>query len=368
MGPLTGIKVVEIAALGPAPFCAMLLADLGADVLRVDRPGGTHLLRPDPKRDLLNRGKRSVEVDLKDPRGIELVLRLCERAEVLIEGFRPGVMERLGLSPSTCQARNPKLVYARMTGFGQDGPLAKSAGHDLNYVALSGALHAMGNRGEPPTLPLNLVGDFGGGGMMLAFGIACALLEARKSGQGQIIDASMVEGAALLTTMIHGLMASGLWRDERGTNLLDGAAHFYSTYETADGKWISLGPIEPQFYAEFLRRAGLDEAEYSGQFDEAQWPRLKEKLANVFRQKTRDEWTALLEGTEACYAPVLSLSEAAAHPHNRARGSFVEQDGITQPRPAPRFSRTDAALRGPPPLPGEQGESALLDWEVTRPA
>ena len=362
MGPLTGIRVLEIAALGPAPFCAMLFADLGADVLRVDRSGTSHLRMPDPRRDLLNRGKRSVAIDLKHPRGIETVLRLCERSAVLIEGFRPGVMERLGLSPASCQARNPKLVYARMTGFGQDGPLAKVAGHDINYVALSGALHSIGSRGEPPAVPINFVGDFGGGGMMLAFGIACALLEAQRSGRGQIIDASMVEGAALLTTMVHGLMANGLWRDERGTNLLDGAAPFYSTYETRDAKWISLGPIEPQFYAEFLRRAGLDPNEYAPQLDPADWPRLKAKLVEVFKEKTRDEWTALLEGTEACYAPVLSLGEAAAHPHNRARGSFVERDGITQPGPSPRFSRTGTELRSPPPLPGEQTESALLDW------
>ena len=361
MGPLAGVKVVEIAGLGPGPFCAMLLADMGADVLRVERAGGGFAIA-EPKRDLMNRNRRSVAVDLKHPRGAEVVLRLCARADALIEGFRPGVMERLGLGPDDCLARNPRLVYGRMTGFGQTGPLAKAAGHDLNYIALSGALHAIGRAGEKPVVPLNLVGDFGGGGMLLAFGVACALFEARGSGRGQVVDAAMVDGSSLLMTLFHGLGAMGLWSDARGTNLLDGGAHFYDTYETKDGRHVSVAALEPKFYAELVRLTGADPARFASQLDPSTWPALRDELAALFRTKTQGEWCALLEGSDACFAPVLSMAEAAAHPHARARSAFVEQDGVTQPAPAPRFSRTPPELRRGPPSPGEHTDTALADW------
>jgi alpha-methylacyl-CoA racemase len=362
MGPLKGIKVIEIAGIGPGPFCAMMLADMGADVLRVDRAvkGGGGVVAA--KNDLLNRGKRSIAVDLKKPEGIETILKLVEGADVITEGFRPGVMERLGLGPDVVLKRNPKIIYGRMTGFGQEGPMALAAGHDINYIALSGVLHAFGNKGGKPVPPLNLVGDFGGGGMMLAFGIVCALIEAQRSGNGQVVDAAMVDGAAVLSTMIYGMTGTGFWKDERGVNLLDTGAHFYDTYETKDGKWISIGSIEPQFYAELVERAGLDKEAFAPQMDRAQWPALKEKIATVFKQKTRAEWDALMEGSDVCYAPVLSFGEAPKHPHNVHRKTFVEVEGVVQPAPAPRFSRTKAEIRSAPPVPGAHTDSALAEW------
>ena len=318
----------------------MLLADMGAEVISVARRSSSA-----PRTaQVSERGKRTVAINLKSADGVEAVLRLCERADVLIEGFRPGVMERLGLGPDACLARNPRLVYGRMTGWGQTGPLAEVAGHDINYISLSGALHAIGRAGERPVPPLNLVGDFGGGGMFLAFGVMCAVFEARRSGSGQVVDASMVEGSAALMHMMHSMRAQGFWKDERGVNLLDGAAHFYDTYETADGKYLSVGSIEPQFYKLLVERAGLDAKEFAPQLDPAGWPRLKARLAEVIRGRTRDEWAAIFEGTDACVAPVLSMSEAPGHPHNRARGSFVEIAGVSQAAPAPRFSRTEASV------------------------
>ncbi|WP_439814651.1 CaiB/BaiF CoA transferase family protein [Zavarzinia sp. CC-PAN008] len=357
MGPLSGVKVIEIAGIGPGPFCAMILADMGADVLRIDRAGakGSRL-------DLLNRGKRSMSADLKNPAAIETVLKLIEKADVLTEGFRPGVMERLGLGPDVCLARNPKLVYGRMTGFGQTGPMAKAAGHDINYIAMAGMLHMIGNRGGKPVPPVNFVGDFGGGGMMLAFGIACALLEAKASGKGQVVDAAMVDGAAVLGTFAYGAHKAGTWKDERGANVIDSGAHFYDTYETKDGRYISIGSIEPQFYEELIRLANLDRETYKPQMDRAQWPVLKEKIAAVFKEKTRDEWCAIMENSDVCFAPVLSPFEAPNHPHNVHRGTFIEVDGVVQPGPAPRFSRTTPEVRGPAPLPGEHTDAALGEW------
>ncbi|RJF87347.1 CoA transferase [Oleomonas cavernae] len=360
MGPLKGVKVIEIAGLGPGPFCAMLLADMGADVVRIDRAGGGGLF--DPKFDFLNRGKRSVALDLKKPEGIEAILKLVEQADIITEGFRPGVMERLGLGPDVCLARNPKIVYGRMTGFGQDGPMAKAAGHDINYIAMSGMLHAIGHAGGKPVPPLNLVGDFGGGGMFLAFGLVSALLESKTSGKGQVVDATMIDGAAVLGTMMYSLSAQGVWRDERGVNMLDTGAHFYDTYETSDGKHVSIGSIEPQFYAELLRLAALDPAVFGMQMDIGRWPEMKDKLAAVFKQKTRDEWCAIMENTDVCFAPVLSLLEAPRHPHNVARGTYFEQNGHVQPAPAPRFSRTRPDLPAIPPTPGANTDQALADW------
>ncbi|GGB53605.1 alpha-methylacyl-CoA racemase [Tistrella bauzanensis] len=359
MGPLQGIRVVEIAGLGPGPFCAMLLADMGADVLRIERSTGSGLF--EPKFDLTNRGKRSVVIDLKKPEGIAAVLKLVESADIITEGFRPGVMERLGLGPEACLARNPKLVYGRMTGFGQTGPLAKVAGHDINYIAMSGALHAIG-AADKPVPPLNLVGDFGGGALYLAFGLVSALLETRRSGQGQVVDATMIDGAASLMTMMYGMAAAGGWEDRREANLVDGGAHFYDTYETADGLHVSIGSIEPQFYAELVRLAGLDPETFAPQNDKAQWPALKVKLAEVIRTRTRDEWCAIMEGTDVCFAPVLSMFEAPEHPHNRARGTFIEIDGVVQPGPAPRFSRTMPDQPTPPPAPGTHTDQGLADW------
>ena len=316
----------------------------------------------DPERppgDLLARGRRSIGVDLKSPEGVEVVLALVETADALIEGFRPGVTERLGIGPDECLARNPRLVYGRMTGWGQDGPYASTAGHDINYIALAGALDPIGRAGGPPTPPLNLVGDFGGGGMMLAFGVACGIIEARTSGEGQVIDAAMVDGAASLMTMTHGFRAMGVWNDERGTNMLDTGAHFYDVYETADGRYVSIGSIEPQFYAELLRLTGLEGEELPWQLDRAHWPAMKERLADIFRSKTRDEWCALMEGTDVCFAPVLSIPEAVAHPHNVARGTFVEVAGVPQPGPAPRFARTPADVPSPPAHPGQHTDDVL---------
>jgi alpha-methylacyl-CoA racemase len=360
MGPLAGVRVVELAGIGPGPFCAMLLADLGADVLRVDRPA---ISRPGWPT-VLARGRRSVAVDLKHPDGAGVVLDLVAAADALVEGFRPGVAERLGIGPDACLARNPRLVYGRVTGWGQQGPWRLAAGHDIDYVALAGALHPIGQAGGPPVPPLNLLGDFGGGGMLLALGVVAALLEAGRSGTGQVVDAAMVDGAALLTTQFHELLAAGLWREERGANLLDGGAPFYGVYETADGRHLAVGALEPQFWAELLRRLGLDAGDLPAQLDRDGWPLLRERLAALFRTRTRDEWSELLAGTDACVAPVLGLAEAPAHPHNRARGTFVDVGGVVQPAPAPRFSRTPADPPVPPARPGEHTDRALADWGV----
>lgn len=345
-GPLAGFKVVEFAGIGPGPFCAMLLADLGAEVLCIARPGGQGAAGP-----VLGRSRQTVEIDLRQPEGAQQALALVAKADALIEGFRPGVMERLGLGPDVCLAANPRLVYGRMTGWGQHGPLAHAAGHDINYIAITGALQAIGRRGEAPVPPLNYVGDFGGGAMLLAVGLLSALLEAGRSGQGQVVDAAMTDGAALLSAMMFGFKAQGQWRNERGTNLLDGGAFFYDTYACADGRYLALGPIEPQFYAELRQRVGLaDDPDFDRQMDPRAWPALREKLAAVLRTRTRDEWCAVLEGTDACVAPVLDWDEAPRHPHNVARQTFVSVDGVVQPAPAPRFSRStpDAPQAGRP--------------------
>jgi alpha-methylacyl-CoA racemase len=363
-GPLAGIKVVEITGIGPGPFCAMMLADLGADVLRIDRAAAVRSALPDkPLSDVLARGRRSIGVDLKNPEGVELVLKLIEKADVLTEGFRPGVMERLGLGPDVCLKRNPKLVYGRMTGFGQEGPMAQAAGHDINYIALAGALAHIGREGDKPLPPLNLVGDFGGGGMLLALGVCAALVERGRSGKGQVVDAAMVDGAATLMAFIHGFYASGGW-GERGTNLLDTGAHFYDTYETKDGKYVSIGSIEPQFYAELLEKTGLDKEALPGQMDRSQWRAMKQRLTALFKTKTRDEWCALMEGSDVCFAPVLTIPEAYQHPHNIARRTFVDVAGVTQPAPSPRFSRTPGEIKRPPPHPGQHTSEALADWGI----
>ena len=361
MGPLEGLKIVEIAGIGPGPFCAMMLSDMGAEVLRIDRIGRSSFFG-DPKFDVSARGRRSVAVDLKKPEGAAATLRLIEQADALLEGFRPGVMERLGLGPDMCLARNPRLVYGRVTGWGQDGPLAQAAGHDINYIALAGVLHAIGPRGEKPVPPLNLIADYGGGGMLLAFGMVCALHETQRTGKGQVVDAAMIDGASALMAFFHGLRAAGLWTDERGANLLDGGAHFYGTYETADGRWVAVGALEPQFYSLLLERAGITDPEFDDQMDWSKWPELGRTLAAIFRTKTRDEWCDIMEGTDACFAPVLSFDEAMAHPHNVARQMFVEVEGMRQPAPAPRFSRTKPEVQGPPPEPGQHTEAALADW------
>ena len=366
-GPLAGVRVIELAGIGPGPFCALMLSDMGADVIRVDRVEAVRGGDPaTPPADVMNRGRRSVGIDLRNPAGAELLLRLAEHADALIEPFRPGVAERLGVGPEACLARNPRIVYGRMTGWGQDGPYARAAGHDINFVALAGALHPIGRQGQPPTPPLNLVGDFGGGGMLLAFGIVCGVLEAGRSGQGQVIDAAMVDGAAALTTMFHGLRAMGIWDDERGTNLLDSGAHFYDVYETADGQHVAIGSIEPKFYAELIRLTGLADEDLPWQHDKSQWPALKERFATVFRSRTRDEWCSLMEGTDVCFAPVLSLGEAPDHPHNTHRGTFLELDGVVQPAPAPRFSRTPGRVQRPPAHAGQHTDEALVDWGVDR--
>jgi alpha-methylacyl-CoA racemase len=360
-GPLRGLRVVELAGLGPAPFAAMLLADLGADVVRVDRAGVASPLPGDPRSDLLNRGKRSIIVDLKHPRGPDLVLDLAERADVLLEGYRPGVVERLGVGPDAALRRNPRLVYGRMTGWGQDGPLAASAGHDVNYVALTGALHAIGRAGGPPQVPLNLLGDFGGGALYLVVGVLAAL----RSGRGQVVDAAIVDGAAHLTTMAYGMLAAGTWRDSRGENLLDSGAPFYDVYATADGRYVAVGALEPKFYAELLRLLGLDgDPDLPDRLDVARWPELRRRFAEAFARRTRDEWTEIFEGTDACVAPVLSLAEAPEHPHLAARGTFTRADGVVQPAAAPRFSATPAAPGGPPPAPGEHTAEILTDWRL----
>ncbi len=359
MGPLDGVRVVELAGIGPGPFCAMLLADMGAEVLRVDRPASGAGMWPP----LMTRGRRSVAVDLKHPDGAEVVRRLAGAGDVLLEGFRPGVAERLGVGPDACLARNPRLVYGRMTGWGQDGPRSNTAGHDINYLALAGALHPIGRRGEAPLPPLNLLGDFGGGGMLLAFGVACALLEAGRSGRGQVVDAAIVDGSALLTTMIHELAGLGLWRWERGVNLLDGGAPFYDTYETADGGHVAVGALEPEFYRELLAVLGLDgEDDLPAQLDRERWPELRERIAEAIRGRSRDEWAALAEGRDACLTPVLSPAEAPGHPHNTARGVFATTAHGPRPAPAPRFSRTPPGPPGPVPAPGGDTDGALPDW------
>ncbi|MEK6192663.1 MAG: CoA transferase [Deltaproteobacteria bacterium] len=363
MGPLEGIKILEVGGIGPGPFCGMMLSDMGADIVRIERRGGLSLT--DPKYDLLTRNRRSVFIDLRKPEGVETVLKMVEQVDALQEGFRPGVMEKLGLSPEVCLERNPKLVYGRMTGFGQEGPLAKAAGHDINYISMSGALHAIGRKGEKPVPPLNLVGDFGGGGMMLAFGMVCALFEAQKSGKGQVVDTAMIDGSAALMAMIYGLKAAGLWTDRCGVNLLDTGAHFYDTYETADGKFISIGSIEPQFYALLLELAEIDDPEFKEQFDRTKWSSLKTKLDDLFKTKTRDVWCDLMEGTDICFAPVLSLDEAPQHPHNQKRMTFVEVEGVVQPAPAPRFSRTKPELKTAPPIPGQDTQLVLEDFGLT---
>jgi len=355
MGPLSGMRIVELAGIGPGPFCGMMLSDMGAEVIRVDRKSN----RPARSGDVLARNRQSIAVDLKSPEGVETVLRLVESADALFEGFRPGVTERLGLGPDDCLARNPKLVYGRMTGWGQDGPLAQAAGHDINYIALTGALHAIGRKGERPVPPLNLVGDFGGGGMLLAFGMVCALLEAQKSGKGQVVDAAMTDGASSLMAMFYTMGAAGAFTDQRGTNLLDGGAHFYDTYETSDGKYVCIGSIEPQFYALLVEKAGLDADQFAPQMDQSHWPQLKQTLTEVFKSKTRDEWCDIMEGSDVCFAPVLSVFEAPEHPHNKARETFVEVDGVVQPAPAPRFSRTAPEIRNSARAAGEDNETVL---------
>ena len=362
-GPLAGVRIIELAGLGPAPFAGMMLADAGADIIRVDRRDRASYPPDDePDSDLLNRGRRSVAVDLKHPGGAELVLRLAERADGLIEGFRPGVAERLGIGPDQCRSRNRALVYGRMTGWGQSGPMAQRAGHDIDYIALAGVLGHVGRAGEPPVPPINLVGDFGGGGMLLAFGMVSAILSARQTGAGQTIDAAMVDGAAALMTMMHTFRSTGSWTDQRGTNMLDTGAHFYEVYQASDGGYLAVGAIEPQFYAELLRVLGLDARTLPDQLDRSAWPQLKKLFAEIFATRTRDEWTAAFAGTDACVAPVLSMGEAASDPHNAHRQTFVEVAGVVQPAPAPRFSATPGAIRRPPPRPGHGADDALADW------
>lgn len=364
-GPLHGYRVIEIAGIGPGPFAAMMLADMGAEVIRVERTQAVRGPAPDtPGFDALQRGRRNIAVDLKHPDGVATLLRLVESADALIEGFRPGVMERLGVGPDVCLGRNPRLVYGRMTGWGQSGMYAQAAGHDINYIALAGALAHYGRAGEAPVPPLNMVGDFGGGGMFLAFGVVCALLEAQRSGMGQVVDAAMVDGAAVLMTMFWAFKAIGAFDEHaRGTNLLDTGAHFYDVYRCADGQYVSIGSIEPQFYAELLRLTGLEgDPEFAKQMDKASWPHLKQRLAEVFATKTRDEWCSIMEATDVCFAPVLTMSEAAAHPHNVERGTFIEIAGVPQPAPAPRFSRTVAEVAMPPAHPGQHTREVLLDW------
>ena len=366
MGPLSGKRIVEIAGIGPGPFCAMLLADLGAEVVRVDRASAVPDIMPDsPNLDLLNRGRRSVGVNLKTPEGIETVLKLVQESDALIEGFRPGVAERLGIGPEECLARNPKLIYGRMTGWGQEGTYSSMAGHDINYIALSGVLGMIGREGGKPIPPVNLVGDFGGGGMLLALGICAALVETAKSGKGQIIDAAMTDGSALLSTMMHSFKAMGIWGD-RGTNLLDTGAPFYDVFECADGEFISLGSIEPQFYSELLRITEIDQSENPKQMDRAKWAEMKSKIGDAIKGKTRSEWEELMEGTDVCFAPVLSMDEAYEHPHNKQRNTFIEIAGVMQPAPAPRFSRTPASVSSPPPHAGQHTEEVLAGLGLTK--
>ncbi|THD77593.1 MAG: CoA transferase [Phenylobacterium sp.] len=360
-GPLTSLKIVEFAGIGPGPFCGMLLSDLGADVVRIDRKGG----RGGAPSDVTARGRRSVALDLKSPAAVEACLKLMDEADAILEGFRPGVMERLGLGPEVALKRNPRLVYGRMTGWGQTGPYARAAGHDMNYIAITGALAAIGTE-DKPVPPLNLVGDFGGGALYLAFGLLAGVVHARQSGQGQVIDCAMSDGAASLMAMFYGFKASGMWKDgERRANMLDGGAHFYDTYQCADGRWISIGSIEPQFYALLLEKTGITDPDFQRQHDRAAWPQLREKLAAVIATKTQAQWTEIMAGTDVCFAPVLTLEEAPKHPHNAARQTFVEVAGVTQPAPAPRFSATPGVIQGPPPRIGAHDREALSDWGFT---
>ncbi len=362
-GPLAGIRVVELAGIGPAPLCCSLLADLGADVVRIDRnaPANLGFEFAGPRADVRRRSRPSVAVDLKHPRGVETVLRLVERADAVIDPMRPGVMERLGLGPDACLERNPRLVYGRMTGWGQDGPLAQAAGHDLNYIAITGVLNAIGPKAKPMP-PLNVVGDMGGGAMFLAVGLLAAILEARGSGKGQVVDVAMSEGSAYLALGTFGLAAVGEFVDARESNILDGGAHFYGCYETKDGKFVSIAALEEKFYALLLKTLGLDAQALPAQMDKTQWPAMRERFAEIFRGKTRDEWCAIMEGTDICFAPVLSFAEAPQHPHNRARGAYVTVDGIAQPAPAPKFSRTPASVKHGPPAYGAQTEETLARW------
>jgi alpha-methylacyl-CoA racemase len=364
MGPLAGYRIIEMAGIGPAPFAAMLLADMGAEVIRVDRRQAGDLGLPgrEPRFDVLHRGRRSIAVDVKSEAGRDVVKRLAAQADAIIEGFRPGVMERLGLGPDALLALNPKLVFGRMTGFGQDGPLAPAAGHDINYIALAGVLHAIGRQGEAPVPPLNLVGDFGGGGMFLAFGVVCALLEAQRSGMGQVVDAAMVDGSATLMALMFGMYAQGTWKDERGVNVLDTGAPWYDTYETKDGKWLAVGAIERRFYEAFVERLGLTLADLPRQHHRSGWPELRRRFAAAIAGKTRDAWEKIFAGSDACVAPVLALSEVASHPHNAARGTFVARDGVLQPAPAPRFSRTVPEMGTQPRPVGADTEAVLADF------
>lgn len=364
MGPLAGLRIVEMAGIGPAPFAATLLADMGAELIRVDRREATDLGLPgrEAKFNVLHRGRRSLAVDVKTEQGREVVKRLATRADALLEGFRPGVMERLGLGPDVLLALNPKLVFARMTGFGQQGPMAQNAGHDINYISLAGALHAIGRKGQAPVPPLNLVGDFGGGGMFLAFGVVCALLEAQKSGLGQIVDAAMVDGAAYLMAPMYGMFAQGSWRDERGVNVIDGGAPWYNVYQTKDDKWLSVGAIEQRFYAEFVSKLGLDATTLPKQYDRQGWPVLAQRFAEIIASRTREEWEGVFAGSDACVAPVLSLAEVEHHPHNKARDTFVRRDDVLQPAPAPRFSRSGPEFGIPPRPLGADTDAVLGDW------
>jgi alpha-methylacyl-CoA racemase len=366
-GPLSGYRIIEIAGIGPGPFAAMMLADMGAEVIRVERAQAVRGPAPEqPHFDVLLRGRRNIAIDLKHADGAAALLQLVERADALIEGFRPGVMERLGVGPDVCLKRNPKLVFGRMTGWGQTGMYAHAAGHDINYISLAGALAHFGRAGEAPTPPLNMVGDFGGGGMFLAYGVVCALLEAQRSGRGQVVDAAMVDGSAVLMSMFWAFKSIGLFdENRRGHNLLDTGAHFYDVFQCADGEYVSVGSIEPQFYAELLRLTGLDgDADFARQMDQSMWPQLKARLADVFRLKPRDEWCALMEATDVCFAPVLTMSEASEHPHNVERNTFVEIAGVTQPAPAPRFSRSSPTTPDPPAHPGQHSVGILRDWGV----
>ena len=356
MGPLKGLKIIEMAGIGPGPFCGMVLADLGAEIIRVDRASA---IGTGSKQEPSNRGKKSIAVDLKAKEGVEVVLKLVETADAIFEGFRPGVMERLGIGPEVCLARNDRIVFGRMTGWGQEGPLANAAGHDINYISLSGALAAIGRPGSPPVPPLNLIGDFGGGGMLLALGLVAALLESKESKQGQVVDAAMTDGSALLMTMIYSMQSSGMWKTTMGSNLLDGGSHFYDTYECKDGKFISIGSIEPQFYALLCQIAELDEKVFSKQMSRDLWPEQKEEIKKIFVKKTRDEWCELMEGTDVCFAPVLDMSEAPQHPHNKERKTFIDLEGVTQPAPAPRFSRTEPEVVSSPSIVGEHTNEVL---------
>ncbi|MFM1569469.1 MAG: CaiB/BaiF CoA transferase family protein [SAR86 cluster bacterium] len=356
MGPLKGLKIIEMAGIGPGPFCGMVLADLGAKIIRVDRASA---IGTGSKQDAANRGKKSIAVDLKSEEGVEVVLKLVETADAIFEGFRPGVMERLGLGPDVCSKRNERIVFGRMTGWGQEGPLANAAGHDINYISLTGALAAIGRPGSPPVPPLNLIGDFGGGGMLLALGLVAALLEAKESKKGQVVDAAMTDGSALLMTMIYTMQSSGVWKTSMGSNLLDGGSHFYDTYECKDGKFISLGSIEPQFYALLCQIAELDESIFGNQMSRDSWPEQKEAIKKIILDKTRDEWCELMEGTDVCFAPVLDMSEAPKHPHNVERKTFIDLEGVTQPAPAPRFSRTEPEVVSSPSVVGEHTDEVL---------